>query len=83
MSILQQLIFLNFFIYPFFQTKVGDACLQYGHNFRAAEGMYFCKEDCGHMRSMLDNWTNDVEIIVVTDGSRILGLGDLGANGIF
>lgn len=65
-----------------FGGKVGDICLKYGHNWRTAEGMYFCKEDRGLMRKMLDNWTNNVEIIVVTDGSRILGLGDLGANGL-
>ena len=46
-------------------------------------GMYFSKEDQGHFCEMIDNWMNkEVEIIVVTDGSRILGLGDLGANGM-
>ena len=46
-------------------------------------GMYFSSEDRGAMCSMVYNWPKDnVQVIVVTDGSRILGLGDLGANGM-
>lgn len=45
--------------------------------------MYFTQEDRGQMASMVYNWPHkDVRVIVVTDGSRILGLGDLGANGM-
>ena len=61
---------------------VGMACQKFGHIFRSAVGMYFQPTDKGYMRSMLDNWSNDFDIIVVTDGSRILGLGDLGCSGM-
>jgi malate dehydrogenase (oxaloacetate-decarboxylating)(NADP+) len=45
--------------------------------------MYFSRNDVGHMSSMVRNWPHkDVHVIVVTDGSRILGLGDLGVNGM-
>jgi len=65
-----------------YTPTVGLACQQFCHEYRTSEGMYFCKDDMGHMRDMLDNWPHDVSIIVVTDGSRILGLGDLGTNGM-
>lgn len=66
-----------------YTPTVGEACEKFGLNWRHAEGMFFSTSDKGQMRSMLDNWPVDApHIIVVTDGSRILGLGDLGANGM-
>lgn len=60
---------------PFLKSclQVGEACIKFGHIYRVAEGMYFTKNDMGSMRKILNNWQNDVDIIVVTDGSRILG----------
>lgn len=66
-----------------YTPTVGVACQSFGTLFRRPRGMYFSSNDKGVMASMMWNWyTSDVEIIVVTDGSRILGLGDLGANGM-
>ena len=45
-------------------------------------GLYLSYEDRGHLHQVIQNWPHDVEITVVTDGSRILGLGDLGINGM-
>jgi malate dehydrogenase (oxaloacetate-decarboxylating)(NADP+) len=62
---------------------VGDACQQFGHIYRKQRGMYISLNDKGHIRQMFENWhAAEVDVIVVSDGSRILGLGDLGANGM-
>lgn len=62
---------------------VGQACSQFSHIYQRTRGMYFSADEVSHFAEMVRNWPEDeVEIIVVTDGSRILGLGDLGANGM-
>lgn len=66
-----------------YTPTVGQACQEFGIRWRRPRGMYFTEKDRGHMASMVYNWPEkDVHVIVVTDGSRILGLGDLGANGM-
>lgn len=62
---------------------VGKACQQFGHIYRRARGMYFSARNLPYFHSMVHNWPEEeIDIVVVTDGSRILGLGDLGTNGM-
>lgn len=62
---------------------VGHVCRNYHKLYRRPRGMYFSAADRGEMATMTWNWpADDIDAIVVTDGSRILGLGDLGANGL-
>ncbi|KAK2650372.1 hypothetical protein Ddye_017861 [Dipteronia dyeriana] len=66
-----------------YTPTVGLVCQNYSGLFRRPRGMYFSAKDKGEMMSMIYNWpAHQVDMIVLTDGSRILGLGDLGVQGI-
>jgi malate dehydrogenase (oxaloacetate-decarboxylating)(NADP+) len=65
-----------------YDPTIGEACLKFGHIYRQAGGMYLSITRRGKVKDILRNWPqNDVRFICVTDAGRILGLGDLGANG--
>ena len=66
-----------------YTPTVGWACSHFSHLYRRSRGMYFCRHDRNEMASMVYNWDSDeVDAVVVTDGSRVLGLGDLGVGGL-
>ena len=66
-----------------YDPTVADACLAFGHIYRRARGMYITREMKGRIAEVLRNWPGrDVRFICVSTGGRILGLGDIGANGM-
>jgi malate dehydrogenase (oxaloacetate-decarboxylating)(NADP+) len=71
-------------ILPLIYTPtVGEACREFSHIARDPKGFFITPDDRGQIRRILANWPRkDIRVIVVTDGQRILGLGDLGANGM-
>ena len=66
-----------------YDPTIGEACLKFGHIYRQPRGMYLSMNRRGGVKDVLKNWPEkDVRFICVTDAGRILGLGDLGANGM-
>jgi malate dehydrogenase (oxaloacetate-decarboxylating)(NADP+) len=66
-----------------YTPTVGEACKEFSHIARDPKGIFITPDDRGQIDRLLANWPQkNIRVIVVTDGQRILGLGDLGANGM-
>ena len=66
-----------------YTPTVGKACQEFQHIYRSPRGFYVSMQDKGRVKEIMQNWPHkNASIIVVTDGERILGLGDLGADGM-
>jgi malate dehydrogenase (oxaloacetate-decarboxylating)(NADP+) len=71
-----------YFLPIVYDPTIAEACLKYSHIYRRPRGMYLSITRRGKVKEVLQNWPRkDVRFICVTDGGRILGLGDIGANG--
>jgi len=71
------------FIPILYDPTVADACEAFGHIYRRPRGMYITRDMKGRIAEVLRNWPHsDVRFICVSTGGRILGLGDIGANGM-
>lgn len=72
-----------YFLPIIYDPTIGEACLKFDIGFRKPRGMYLSMKHQGRVKEILQNWPHkDIRFICITNGGRVLGLGDLGANGM-